>query len=221
MKLRILLLLLQSAKTFTILSIASLGQYSYLIKVDLETHIGYRGQLTYTICKTAPYYADRNVEVIFNCPYLSTTFSSIFEDSSVLEPTHSKPETVSSRKNMDISINTRIHDTNDDSLVNETLDDPIVTPISLAQSPEAVRSIFSNIMSDNLVFILWVEDLEEVSNIPKKISAYSNIKPLANPSFFHSLFIIVHPIKFDSLYLIKLFGSTGNPLTLAESRVLF
>ncbi|CAG8459818.1 2057_t:CDS:10 [Ambispora leptoticha] len=38
--------------------------------VDLETHPGFKGNLTPSLCKTAPYFADRTVELIFNVPYL-------------------------------------------------------------------------------------------------------------------------------------------------------
>ncbi|RKO93932.1 hypothetical protein BDK51DRAFT_11033, partial [Blyttiomyces helicus] len=38
--------------------------------VDLRTHAGYKGNLTAVTCATAPYYANRNVEVIFHSPYL-------------------------------------------------------------------------------------------------------------------------------------------------------
>jgi len=36
----------------------------------LETHPGYKGKLNHKICKTAPYFADRTVEIIFNVPIL-------------------------------------------------------------------------------------------------------------------------------------------------------
>ncbi|CAG8500511.1 8579_t:CDS:10 [Ambispora gerdemannii] len=38
--------------------------------VDLETHPGFKGKLTPSLCKTAPYFADRTIELIFNVPYL-------------------------------------------------------------------------------------------------------------------------------------------------------
>ncbi|CAG8589929.1 4259_t:CDS:10 [Paraglomus occultum] len=36
----------------------------------LESHPGYKGKLNHKICKTAPYFADRTVEIIFNVPIL-------------------------------------------------------------------------------------------------------------------------------------------------------
>ncbi|KAI9322315.1 hypothetical protein BX666DRAFT_2022811 [Dichotomocladium elegans] len=38
--------------------------------VNLDGHVGYKGKLDPTVCKTAPYYADRNVEFLVNVPYL-------------------------------------------------------------------------------------------------------------------------------------------------------
>ncbi|KAJ3357804.1 hypothetical protein HDU83_002932 [Entophlyctis luteolus] len=38
--------------------------------VRLETHVGYRGPFTATTCETVSYFASRNVEIVFNTPYL-------------------------------------------------------------------------------------------------------------------------------------------------------
>ncbi|KAG9297725.1 hypothetical protein G9A89_011240 [Geosiphon pyriformis] len=38
--------------------------------VAIEAHQGFKGKLTPSVCRTAPYFADRNVELIFNVPYL-------------------------------------------------------------------------------------------------------------------------------------------------------
>ncbi|KAF7730162.1 hypothetical protein EC973_002770 [Apophysomyces ossiformis] len=38
--------------------------------VDISQHSGFRGKLDQSICKTAPYYADRTVEFLVNVPYL-------------------------------------------------------------------------------------------------------------------------------------------------------
>ncbi|KAF9180947.1 hypothetical protein BGZ51_005783 [Haplosporangium sp. Z 767] len=44
--------------------------------IQIETHSGYRGQLTKDLCETTPYFADRNSEVIFHVPYLIRSSSS-------------------------------------------------------------------------------------------------------------------------------------------------
>ncbi|CAI2169829.1 5127_t:CDS:10 [Funneliformis geosporum] len=43
--------------------------------VSLDVHSGYQAKLSSAFCKTAPYFADRTVEVIFNVPYLIHTQS--------------------------------------------------------------------------------------------------------------------------------------------------
>ncbi|KAJ3070356.1 hypothetical protein HDU98_006622, partial [Podochytrium sp. JEL0797] len=37
--------------------------------ISLHNHVGYRGNLSPTFCKTTSYFATRNVEMLFNCPY--------------------------------------------------------------------------------------------------------------------------------------------------------
>ncbi|KAJ3085417.1 Ral GTPase-activating protein subunit alpha-1, partial [Quaeritorhiza haematococci] len=37
--------------------------------VDIETHPGYKGNLSPQTCRTAPYFANRNVEIVFHSPY--------------------------------------------------------------------------------------------------------------------------------------------------------
>ncbi|KAI9207404.1 uncharacterized protein BJ171DRAFT_494756 [Polychytrium aggregatum] len=84
--------------------------------VDLETHPGYKGRLSKTYCSTAPYWANRNWEIIFNCPYY-------IHDTSVGVETPN------------IAIPTSVNSASGLSFPSPSGDLPYETPESLFQSP--------------------------------------------------------------------------------------
>ncbi|CAG8555493.1 1092_t:CDS:10, partial [Cetraspora pellucida] len=111
--------------------------------VSLDTHSGYKAKLDSSICKTAPYFADRSVEVIFNVPYL---------------------------------IKAHNNDLSSDSLSN----------------------LFKNIFSDDIVCIVWVDDVLSMQSAPSKIGQSALV------------YIFVHPLQnATGLYWIRIITPTA------------
>ncbi|CAG8567296.1 5681_t:CDS:10 [Gigaspora rosea] len=109
--------------------------------VSLDTHSGYKAKLDSSICKVAPYFADRSVEVIFNVPYLIKTL-------------------------------------NTDS------------------SSNSLSNFFKNIFADDLVCIVWIEDVLLMHSAPSKIGQHAFV------------YIFVHPLQnATGLYWIRIITS--------------
>ncbi|KAF0561745.1 rap/ran GTPase-activating protein [Gigaspora margarita] len=109
--------------------------------VSLDAHSGYKAKLDSSICKVAPYFADRSVEVIFNVPYLIKT-----------------PNTDS--------------------------------------SSNSLSDFFKNIFVDDLVCIVWIEDVLSMHSAPSKIGQHACV------------YIFVHPLQnATGLYWIRIITS--------------
>ncbi|KAJ3343028.1 hypothetical protein HDU93_000198 [Gonapodya sp. JEL0774] len=200
--------------------------------VDVKVHRGYRGNLDPTICDTAPYYANRNVEVVFHVPYYIRA-----PPSGGLKDTHKAPTTPSQPlgnirpKRATGDQSPHIPPTQPGSLmaastvvemptdlltgdstgdVNESTPDMIpntsshppdsTTPASKSQIPSqsstakriALRSTFLQVSQDDLVYIVWVEDMKHFLTIPKKVGR-------------GQVYIFIHPLpKSPGLYFVRL-----------------
>ncbi|CAG8677236.1 20125_t:CDS:10 [Dentiscutata erythropus] len=115
--------------------------------VSLDTHSGYKAKLDSSICKVAPYFADRSVEVIFNVPYL------------------------------------------------------IKTP-STDSSSNSLSNFFKNIFADDLVCIVWIDDVLSMHSAPSKIGqpafVYIFVHPLQNATGLYWIRIITPAVPYSS-----------------------
>jgi hypothetical protein len=250
-------------------------------KVDIESHVGFRGGLSGEECDTAAYYADRHIEVILHCPYLSRIDfleqslavseprpvsalppqidmipQVLIDENSMLLATHelgglSEPGSfkkeshiLSGRSSMVDSdkksnqqdatgaaantlhtnaaaTNTSAHNTNATSKSNH----------SKASHP---KKSFAEAVAGDLVYVIWIENLDQVHILAKKILAFFHPKSHTHHNHPHPhsqpnqqqqqsqqqrltspaaaanpigpfVFIFVHPLPHTpSLYLIRL-----------------
>nr|CAG8510797.1 3940_t:CDS:10 [Entrophospora candida] len=129
--------------------------------VLIESHPGYKAKLDPAHCKTAPYFADRCVEVIFSVPYLI-------------------------------------------SLPNSN------------SSLESLIKIFKNIASEDLVSIVWLEDITSIHKIPsiigQSVFVYIFIYPLQNATGLYWIRILMPVMSYQ--------GTSGNINFLGGGRSL-
>ncbi|KAJ3222057.1 hypothetical protein HK099_002758 [Clydaea vesicula] len=234
--------------------------YSIAWPVDLEKHVGYKGNLNSSFCKTAPYFADRNVEVIFHCPYLmrcnpdqeleikkrkrsggefeisQLSNSETLEDLSVQNNSDkdlrkqlkgdweftagSSSPLVDESGSKNNSNSKMAQNSNDNSGVN-------LTEQQLKQEKENLefKNLFSQIASDDLVYIIWIEDIKQAFSLPKKIlsslAINSNTPTSAtnrnqsgstsNSNNSGVLFMFIHPLPHtQSLYWVRLLITGPN-----------
>lgn len=188
--------------------------------MDIGTHIGYKGNLSSKTCKIIPYYADRNVEFIIHCPYFMepTVFDNInvATSSATSSPASARSGKGGSPPKLDINLPDNL-DVTESPEVNFKIEDS-------SNIPQA-KNEFIQIVSEDLVTIIWIEDFTQALSIPKKLSNYfqqqqNSTKPSPQqpspPSqqFAQNgyLYLFVHPLPHvPSLLWIRLVMLNGTP----------
>ncbi|RKP16298.1 hypothetical protein ROZALSC1DRAFT_25440, partial [Rozella allomycis CSF55] len=163
------------------------------ILIDIKSHIRFKGNLDSKFCKLAPYYSNRNYEIIFNVPLL-------FDLDSLL-----KKSDVSTSKSVP---NLKAIDMDDDSnTLMQELDSSKLTKkpsiyhagssrslqtISSFTNPHSIYDSVRKILKDDPTCIVWIEDESDIFNL----------KPLLSSLCSYSTCIFVQPL-FHDLFRIK------------------
>ncbi|KAJ1554626.1 hypothetical protein HK096_002660, partial [Nowakowskiella sp. JEL0078] len=113
------------------------------------THPGFKGNLGRVLYETAPYFANRSIEVIFHCPY----FISLKKHRT--RPTSLELDVQSISVEAKISI------------------DEFST--SAPQSFELELSVWNEISKEDLVYIIWIEDYHQIHQVPKTLGVKSGM----------------------------------------------
>ena len=128
--------------------------------INLETHKGFNGNISFSACPVTPYFADLTSEVVFKCPYL-------FKKDSNLQ-THTK---TSSKYNVDDGKLKRFKSMSSDVIFSGYAS-------SLAVDYE-----------EDTVGIVWIEDIQTMNSVgvqlPLNMQAMLLVHPLKNsPGLF-------------------------------------
>ena len=220
--------------------------------MDLATHPGFKGSLSSSNCKTGPYYANRNVEVIFHVPSYIKLPPSISSRIASTKPNRNSGES-NNASSPKIGRHSRapssasptesahsIHDTilsNGVDLITSSTNSPSSSlhyssnlptsslPVSpnttlnrYSNSPShnlsnisshgsfqgshASKSMYAQITQDDLIYIIWIEDLRDVMTIPRKVCRGGS----------GLVFIFIHPLPSSAgLYWIRIVVANGAP----------
>ncbi|ORX50508.1 hypothetical protein DM01DRAFT_1375846 [Hesseltinella vesiculosa] len=129
--------------------------------VDLHRHNDFKGKLESSVCQTAPYFADRNVEFIVHVPYFLS-----------LPATATSPDTATASPLSSIG----------SAPLCSTASHPDWTAKNTT-----ISMIHEHVTNDDYVCVIWVENLANYANLAKRIKASSATSNLMVYLFIHPL----------------------------------
>ncbi|KAJ3032061.1 hypothetical protein HK097_005380, partial [Rhizophlyctis rosea] len=162
--------------------------------VNISTHPGYKGNLTPTLCDTAPYYGSRSTEVIFHVPYyirfgnIDTGGDGMSDD----EMRIMSPTVTTFRENNRLSVSQPQQHPLSPTLPNHHHQQQ---QANLAPLPPDIAHILQ-VMHDSIVYIVWTEDRDQYMSLPRKLSRTAA-----------QVLIVVQPMPgTPALYWIRILG---------------
>lgn len=168
--------------------------------MDLSTHIGFKGNFTSTIADTVPYFASRNVEVVFQSPY--------FLRHGGLGGTVKRKEKgvrrAMSTKRLDVSVDNQSKRHIQRRAVSAGYDIDIEkerereTEEDRSQSPRGItpQIFFQTLSADDHITIIWIEDVYHHHTIKHK---------LLQSGCNSQIFLFVSPCAVGG-YLVRILG---------------
>lgn len=165
--------------------------------VQMDSHVGYRGNLTPSISDVAPYYSDLYNEVIFHSPGLCRCDGTLSRRGSKIELAHTFSHAHSN------SVDSISPSTNLSSIDFATPDiferhEKRRHRSYTAGSPMK-RPIFHKVIHEDAIAILWIQDKQKMSNILENM-----------PSHFQVI-IMVYPMPIClGMYSIRIFTNGAH-----------
>lgn len=174
--------------------------------MDTEEHVGFLGGMSNNISKTVPYFADRNFEIIFHCPYLLHTEIADLDAVVVSAPVDESP--IERRESRTARRSIAAIAASDASGENYRPKEESTRLSEPAEPPTSYQTVISDLMSDNLVHIVWIEDFKNAQSIPSKVNSFIHShgsSARAAGKSGSSIFLFVHPLPHtQAVYWIKL-----------------
>ncbi|KND00537.1 uncharacterized protein SPPG_09225 [Spizellomyces punctatus DAOM BR117] len=172
--------------------------------VDLSSHTGYKGNLDKSICATAPYFASRHAEVIFHSPYYIRDGHVSGQDLDGISDTTPSTNSRDVQSSMGTSghrpfIDTTRRPTSGHFPSGHEVESPTLSQRPWPNEPNRPRaSFFTDVAHEDLIYIVWVEDMHRYTSIPRKLSRTAA-----------QLFIFVHPLPHTpGMYFIRVVSNS-------------
>lgn len=149
--------------------------------MDIGSHPGFKGRLTPSICKSCPYFADRDVELIYHVP---TLYEHGISDTSRATSSGERRRSFTGAA----------------EAIPLQLKPPLKRSRSNINTYTAHSSIWphQHISEEDLVAIVWIDDLSKFETVPNKLGGYCK------------LFIFVHPLEnAQGLFCIRILLASG------------